>query len=150
MRLARRCQHARSRPGLAGAAVSLGVDIWCVDDDPAIRNLAATVLHHKLGAHVEGFEDGSSALERARTGERPSVILLDAMMPGLDGFSVCAALRQLPQLREVPIVFLSAVGADEQGKAIAAGANDIVHKPFTVHGLVDRLRRWLPSSFGES
>ena len=101
----------------------------------------------------EGFEfacihDGLSATDFCQR-VQPDAIVLDVMLPGLDGFSVCKELRQDPALREVPVVFLTArTGEADRLRGLEIGGDDYVVKPFSVRELVARLKLRLRSSRG--
>ena len=103
--------------------------IMAVDDTPA--NLAILVeLLGRRGYRVAAFPRGSMALKAAAL-EAPDLILLDIMMPGMDGFEICMRLKEDEKLREIPVLFISALD-DPAGKvrAFAAGGVDYVTKPF--------------------
>jgi DNA-binding response OmpR family regulator len=119
------------------------VRVLAVDDDPIILRLL------QLNLELEGFEvltagDGIAGLEVIRR-ERPEVVLLDVMMPNLDGFQVCRSVRadDDPTVASTPIVILSARAQEADVEAgMAAGADAYVTKPFDpleLVGLVDRL-----------
>jgi DNA-binding response OmpR family regulator len=121
--------------------------VLIVDDEPAIR------LVCRLNFESAGFEtleagDGATALDLAR-GEQPDIILLDVMLPHLDGWQVAEELAAKPETREIPVLFLSARSdrADEL-RGHELGGVGYVTKPFdpatltsTVGGAVDRARR---------
>ena len=114
--------------------------ILVVEDDPSIRRVIVLAL--KSGGYTDVTEtaDGDAALEAAfRT--RMDLVLLDLMLPGLDGISVCRRLRTNPETAEVAIVMLTARGA---GCALVsgrdAGADDYVTKPFSKEVLLARIR----------
>jgi DNA-binding response OmpR family regulator len=119
------------------------VRVLAVDDDPIILRLL------QLNLELEGFEvltagDGAAGLEAIRR-ERPQVVLLDVMMPNLDGFQVCRSVRadEDPTVAATPIVILSARAQRADVEAgMAAGADAYVTKPFDpleLVGIVDRL-----------
>lgn len=99
----------------------------------------------------EGFEfacvhDGQSATDFCQR-VQPDAIVLDVMLPGLDGFSVCRELRKDPALRDVPVVFLTARTQEEDRlRGLEIGGDDYVVKPFSVRELVARLKLRLRSS----
>ena len=100
---------------------------------------------------LEGFRvvtasDGEEGLRRGRE-ERPDVILLDIMMPKLDGISVAKALKSDPQTASMPIILVSAKTSDDDKKrGLASGADDYVTKPFQGKALVARVRSLLASA----
>src|SRR5690348_5806992 len=103
--------------------------ILVIDDNAENRALAlATLEDEDYQAIVAASgEEGIRAFER----ERPDCILLDVRMPGMDGFAVCAAIRELPGGAETPIVFLTALRDLETfDRALLAGCDDFLTKPF--------------------
>jgi DNA-binding response OmpR family regulator len=110
--------------------------ILVVEDEPAIRTgLVDVLVFH--GYEVTSAEDGNSGLEHA-LGGRFDLMLLDIMLPGLDGFEVCNALREAN--RELPIIMLTAkVSDDDIVRGLRLGADDYVAKPFSVEQLVLRI-----------
>lgn len=110
---------------LPGTAASVLV----VDDESSIRTICRINLE-AAGMRVAEAVDGAEALARAR-GETPSLVLLDVMMPRVDGFEVAAELAADPTTREIPIVFLSArAGVEDRREAQRAGAVGYIVKPF--------------------
>ena len=113
--------------------------ILVVDDEPT---LVATLKYNleRDGYQVVTAEDGESALDLARS-HRPDLVLLDLMLPGLDGFQVCRILRREMQ---APILMLTAKG-DEIDKVVGLelGADDYVTKPFSMRELLARVRALL-------
>jgi putative two-component system response regulator len=112
--------------------------ILIVDDDPGVRETLATVLI-KQSYCVALAVDGPSALEQAQR-LLPDLILLDVMLPGMDGFQICRAIRANPQLAEMPIVMITAAG-DRQTRLLGlrAGADDFIAKPFDLVELEARV-----------
>src|SRR6187431_1654681 len=101
-----------------------------VVDDQSANVRVVTALLERHGYAVSSAVNGRDALEKA-TGETPDLLLLDMMMPGMDGFELLAALRDLPGFRQVPTVFLTAAqDRDLLLRAFEAGAVDYVTKPF--------------------
>lgn len=113
--------------------------ILVVDDEPDIREFVRYNLQ-KEGYEVFTAADGAEALAAART-HRPHLILLDRMMPVMDGAQTCRALRDDPDLHETMIVFLSALGEEDQQLAgFGAGADDYLTKPIRMKLLMSRVR----------
>jgi len=114
------------------------VTVLVVDDNPANIKLLEAVLTPR-GYRVVTAGSGSEALVRV-AGERPDLILLDIVMPDLDGYAVCRQLRSNPATRLLPVVMITASGEAEKIKAIEAGADDFVSKPFNQAELLARVK----------
>jgi len=116
--------------------------ILVVEDEPNIRELVC--LHLGLeGYECEGIGDGRQALERAEL-ERFDLLVLDVMIPGLDGFAVCRAVRGGRTNRDVPILILTARNEESDKVAgLESGADDYLTKPFGVRELIARTRALL-------
>ncbi len=115
--------------------------VLVVDDDPTnLEILAMTLLDS--GFSVRTAASASEALDEARR-LPPALILADVMMPGMDGYELCAALKQDPQLASVPVVLISAACGNPSDRALGAsvGAADYLPKPVDLLDLVDVLRR---------
>jgi len=116
--------------------------IVVAEDDPAIAGILLKVLSQFYD--VVMTSDGSSALAAAAKLPPPDLLLLDVMMPGMDGHSVAAAARALPGLKSVPIIFLTAkTGPADVIKGIQSGARHYITKPFKIDDLVQRVKRAL-------
>src|SRR3989441_8327181 len=116
--------------------------VLVVEDEPHIRELVC--LHLGLeGYTCEGVGDGRAALKRAEA-ERYDLMVLDVMIPGLDGLSLCRAVRNGRTNRDVPILMLTA-RREESDKVVGleSGADDYLTKPFGVRELVARARALL-------
>ncbi|ACE85769.1 response regulator [Cellvibrio japonicus] len=104
--------------------------ILYVEDDPDIQAIALMVLDSISGFTVEPCSSGSEALEKAEA-FGPDLILLDVMMPGMDGPETLRALRQFPSLQPVPVVFMTAkVQPQEVREYLNLGASGVIAKPF--------------------
>lgn len=121
-----------------------GALVLVADDEPNIRETISFILEME-GFRVVLAEDGVSAWEKI-TALRPQVVLLDAMMPKLDGFSVCEKVRSEASLADVRVVMVTALGqrADRE-RALASGADRYVPKPFDEEELLRTLRDLLDS-----
>jgi DNA-binding response OmpR family regulator len=117
--------------------------VLLVDDDPVIVRLLE--VNFRLGGFVvDGANRGEEALAKAAD-NRPDAIVLDVMMPGLDGYEVCSRLRADPELQGVPVVFLTArAQEDDVARGYALGVVEYVTKPFDPETLVATVRRALP------
>src|ERR1041384_3526019 len=112
--------------------------VLVIDDDASARDLVARVLE-KQGLHVVGAADGASGLQAARD-QRPDVITLDVVMPGMDGWAVLTALKNDPTLADVPVVMMSIV--DDKNLGFALGAGESLPKPIERDQLIKVLRRY--------
>lgn len=121
--------------------------ILLVDDDPDILEFVEYNLV-KEGFTVFTAPNGNEALKIAEK-EKPQVVLLDVMMPGMDGMETCEALRQMKGLEEVMIAFLTARGEDySQIAGFDAGADDYITKPIKPRLLVSRINALLRRQAG--
>ena len=119
------------------AAVSREL-VLLADDNTDMRDYVRRLLSERY--QVEAVRDGRAALEAACR-RRPDLILSDVMMPGLDGFGLLRALRNDTQLRDVPVILLSArAGEEAKVEGLEAGANDYLSKPFSARELLARVR----------
>ena len=116
--------------------------ILVVDDELKNIQVVGNLLV-KEGYEVLPARDGQTALARAEEG-RPDLVLLDVMMPGVDGFSVCRSLKSSSRTRDVPVIFLSAAtDKDFVLEAFEAGGVDYIQKPFFFPELLSRVRSHL-------
>ncbi len=112
--------------------------ILVCDDDPVVRQLLQVNLELE-GSEVLLSEDGEMGVRVAQS-ERPDLIILDVMMPGMDGYEVCEKLRKLEATRDIPIVFLSAMtGKADIEKGKMCGVTRYLTKPFDSEQLIDAL-----------
>ncbi|MGZ5137950.1 MAG: response regulator [Burkholderiales bacterium] len=115
--------------------------ILVVDDVPHNVKLLADVLTVK-GYEVITAESGAEALERVRS-DRPDLLLLDVMMPGMSGYEVCQTIRADPAIRVLPVVLVTALDPSERIKGLEAGADDFLTKPINQPELLARVRSLL-------
>jgi adenylate cyclase len=115
--------------------------ILVVDDTPANVRLLEAVLGPQ-GYDVLAAGSGREALEVMATG-RPDLVLLDIVMPGMDGYEVCRRLRASPAGAVLPVVMVTASGNEEKVRALEAGADDFIAKPFDRAELLARVRSLL-------
>ena len=113
--------------------------VLIVDDEPNIV-LSLEFLLKQAGYEVRVAGNGEEAME-AIAERAPDLIVLDVMMPTLDGYHVCETIRADPKLRAVRILMLTAKSRDvEREKALALGADDYITKPFSTRELVERVK----------
>ena len=119
--------------------------VLIADDEPNIL-LSLQFLMKKSGYEVRTCKDGEEALtEMARA--VPDLVLLDVMMPKVDGFSVCQTIRANPAWKDVRIIMLTARGRDvERDKGLALGADDYITKPFSTNDAISRVQAALGRS----
>lgn len=116
--------------------------ILVVDDEEDIRELVELNLSHE-GFKVLSCETGEEALEKAGS-ELPDLIVLDLMLPGIDGLEVCKKLKSNLKTENIPVVMLTAKGEEtDVVTGLEVGADDYVTKPFSGKVLVARVRRLL-------
>jgi two-component system alkaline phosphatase synthesis response regulator PhoP len=116
--------------------------ILIVDDEAGIRLMVARML----GGDYTVLEaaDGEEAVELTRL-HKPSLVLMDIMMPGKDGYSACHEIKTDPQTKSIPVVMVSAIGHKLNEKLSAeVGADGYITKPFSVEGLLEAINRYVP------
>lgn len=117
-------------------------EILVVDDEPNIV-LSLEFLLKKEGYLVRTAANGEEALAALKD-SKPDLVLLDVMMPSMDGYDVCQTVRADPELSSVTIIMLTAKGRDiERDKGLALGADDYVTKPFATRELVEKVNAFL-------
>ena len=119
-----------------------GIRILVVDDEPDVLEL---VVYHleKEAYRVDVADTGDKALKMARE-NLPSLLVLDLMLPGINGLEICRLLKRDPKTRDIPILMLTARAAEEDRiKGLELGAHDYVTKPFSPRELVLRIKNLL-------
>ena len=123
--------------------------IWCVEDDASIREIELYTLR-STGFEARGFEDGGAFLAALET-ERPELVILDVMLPGMDGVELLRRMKAAAHLANIPIIMATAKGAEyDKIQSLDLGADDYLVKPFGMMEMVSRvkavLRRCRPVS----
>lgn len=117
-------------------------DILIVDDTPDNLRLLSTILSER-GYKVRSVINGSSALMGAQA-QPPDLILLDVNMPGMNGYEVCRLLKEHPQTRDIPVIFISAINeVIDKVKSFSVGGVDYICKPFQVEEVLVRIETQL-------
>ena len=113
--------------------------IWCVDDDNTIREIEVYTLE-QTGYKARGFADGISMMEALKQ-EIPELIVLDIMMPGMDGIEVLRTLRSESKYKNIPVIMATAKGTEmDKIGGLNSGADDYLVKPFGVMEMVARVK----------
>ena len=113
-----------------------------VDDAPANIQVVQSILKDEYKIRVA--TSGEKALELVKNQPLPDLILLDVMMPGLDGYQVCAQLKAAPETRDIPVIFLTGLtDIDDETKGLEIGAVDYIRKPFSPAIVKARVRTQL-------
>jgi CheY-like chemotaxis protein len=118
--------------------------VLIVDDEPNVRRLSRTILSKKF--EVIEAEDGKQAIDIANT-ENPDVILMDMMMPRLDGLTACHTIKSSPTTKSIPIIMVTAIGFELNIKlSQQMGASAYVIKPFSQKELLDKITQVLQTT----
>lgn len=113
--------------------------IWCVEDDKSIRDIEIYALSSS-GFDAKGFEDGSQAWEALKA-ERPELILLDVMLPGMDGVELLRKMKQSDAFADIPVIMATAKGAEyDKVQSLDLGADDYLVKPFGMMEMLSRVK----------
>jgi len=116
--------------------------ILVVEDEPEIRVLVKTILE-KAGYSVVEAEDGEAAL-RLVNEEEPDLVLLDVMIPCIEGWEVCRRIRENEATRRIPIIMVTVRTTDEDiQRSVECGANAHINKPFDQKELLDTIKKLL-------
>ena len=125
--------------------VSLGQvplrSILVVDDDAVVRRHLEAQLA-KMGCRLVFAADGLEAMARIEE-DRPDLVLLDIMMPGMDGFEVCRRIKGDPETRHIPVIHFTSMGQEAKERSFEAGADDFLNKPLNLVELRSRVRAHL-------
>jgi len=118
--------------------------ILIVDDDPRLLHIVAMYLGIE-GYDVVTAENGEDGLREIEA-QRPDLVILDIMMPGMDGIEACRRIRANPETQNMPVVMFSALSSDDDiERARLAGANHLITKPFNLVGLGSVVKTFFPA-----
>jgi DNA-binding response OmpR family regulator len=124
-------------------------EILIVDDEPGVV-VPIQFLMEQQGYRVMTAERGEDALDLIYQ-YKPDLVLLDIMLPGIDGYEVCEIIRLNPDFRDVKIIFLTAKGRESEiAKGLALGADAYISKPFSNTTLVARVKELLEKTYEEA
>ena len=113
--------------------------IWCVEDDPAIRDVELYALE-SAGFQAVGMGTAAEMLERLEA-QRPRLILLDVMLPGMDGVELLKQLKSMPKVRDIPVIMATAKGSEfDKIRCLDLGADDYLVKPFGMMEMISRVK----------
>lgn len=114
--------------------------IWCVEDDSAIRDIEIYALQ-SAGFEARGFDNGAAFWSALQREARPELVVLDVMLPEIDGVELLRRIRASAQLAALPVIMATAKGAEyDKIQSLDLGADDYVVKPFGVMELVSRIK----------
>lgn len=113
--------------------------IWCVEDDNGILETELYALT-STGFEARGFADGAAAWDALQR-ERPDLVVLDVMLPGVDGVSLLRRMKERPELRDIPVIMATAKGTEyDKIQSLDLGADDYLVKPFGLMEMVSRVK----------
>ncbi|MEE8519710.1 MAG: response regulator [Gemmatimonadota bacterium] len=110
-----------------------------IEDDPDLRSLIKLTLEFTASWDVTTAEDGASGIETVRA-IKPNVVVVDLMMPGMDGYEVCRRLKAEPETAAIPLVMLTARTTLDDGQLEELDVAGVVFKPFDPDKLAERVR----------
>ncbi len=113
--------------------------IWCVEDDASIRDIEVYALS-STGFEAMGFEDGDS-FWKALQSERPELVVLDVMLPGIDGVTLLKMMKESEKFQDIPVIMATAKGTEyDKIQSLDLGADDYLVKPFGIMEMVSRVK----------
>lgn len=113
--------------------------IWCVEDDASIRDIEVYALT-STGFDAKGFEDGDSFWNALQT-EQPRLVVLDVMLPGIDGVELLKRMKASEEFRDIPVIMATAKGTEyDKIQSLDLGADDYLVKPFGIMEMVSRVK----------
>lgn len=116
--------------------------IMVVDDEPYIARVIKFKLEQE-GYEVISANDGQSGLQKIKE-EKPDMVLLDVMMPGLSGYEVCQKIKEDAELAGIPVVILTAKGQErDREQGLTMGASDYITKPFSPNRLLELVKNMI-------
>ena len=143
---------SQDRPPQAGPRagvypdVAVGMKALMVEDDQSSR-FALAILLERAGLTVIATTNGAAALQTLKHSASINIVLMDIMMPVMDGYQTMGAIRRIPAYKDLPIIAVTAKVLDDEFKrCIAAGASDYIPKPVNAAELLKAIRCWLPTA----
>jgi putative two-component system response regulator len=125
--------------------MTVKASILIVDDEPANRLILEDLLEKHYSVHA--IDNGRQTLDYLTTVGQVELILLDVMMPDMDGFEVCRWIKDDPELQDIPVLFLTGLQSEaDEERGLALGAVDFIHKPFSPSVVLARVRNHLELS----
>ena len=119
--------------------------IWCVEDDGAIRDIELYALN-SAGFKTRGFEDGLTFWDALKK-EKPELIILDVMLPGMDGIELLSKMKESVEFSRIPVIMATAKGQEyDRIRGLDLGADDYIVKPFSIMEMVSRVKAVLRRS----
>ena len=119
--------------------------IWCVEDDPSIREIEVYALN-TTGLEAYGFESGTVFWETLQQ-KQPDLLLLDVMLPGVDGVELLSRMKANENFRDIPVIMATAKGTEyDKVQSLDLGADDYLVKPFGMMEMVSRVKAVLRRS----
>lgn len=119
--------------------------IWCIEDDPGIRDIEVYTLE-STGFEAEGFENGRDLFQALKS-VKPDLIILDIMLPGMDGLEILKKLKSSNNTSSIPVIMATAKGEEyDKIKGLDMGADDYLVKPFGMMEMVARVKAVLRRS----
>jgi len=116
--------------------------ILIVEDDPSVLKATSYILE-KAGYEVLTAQNGLEGLRKAKE-DNPDLLILDVMLPGIDGFEICYSLRTEPQTAQLPILMFSAKGQEsDKATGLKVGADEYLTKPVDREVLLNKVAAWL-------
>ena len=113
--------------------------IWCVEDDTGIRDIEVYALN-STGFEARGFADGRQVWEALQL-EQPELMILDVMLPGMDGVELLKAMKAAEDLKDIPVIMATAKGTEyDKIQSLDLGADDYLVKPFGMMEMVSRVK----------
>ena len=113
-----------------------GTRVLVIDDEPEITDIVEAFLT-EAGYSVTSENKPTNAVAKVKEFQ-PNVIMLDIMMPGLDGYDICQQIKELPDMAHVPIIFLTGKDrADDMGRSFKVGGDMFIKKPFSCERLLE-------------
>lgn len=113
--------------------------IYCVEDERNIRELLVYTLQ-STGFTAKGLEDGRQLFQELGK-ELPELILLDVMLPGEDGYTILEKLKRMPEVKDIPVIMVTAKGAEfDKVRGLDLGADDYITKPFGMMEFISRVK----------